>query len=463
MADYVDTKVSNLVINNLTQEKYDELLASGQINPDELYCTPDSRASAVLFEAKWFDHIVDDMSWLRADNFTWHSGDVYKSAYEHLYNEVLGREGVSETIAGITVWFVQADDGHKVCPASEEANVQALYEATGVAWYYILDQANKQFKLPRTKFGFTGLRDSVGGYVPAGLPNITGTIGSGYGTASSIPWVSHAGTGALYAIQASSSSWLQGGSASTQSGLSKYGFDASRSNTTYGNSDTVQPRATQMYLYFYVGNFTKSAVEQTAGITSEQLNAKADKAEIETQLASKADDSNVVHKTGNEAVGGDKIFTSSVRAAYNSTDAFQGFLRGQADHMTICTIDAGAGGAWNNYKIQLYKNHVTFGGASTLSMPTGYYTSLTLGSSGSSYTAPADGWFVISKVTNDYQYISMLSGKIRVSGATGHNDFYNYLFLPVRKGDKVSVHYTASGTTEFFRFVYAEGSKYLVA
>ena len=43
-----------------------------------------------------------------------------------------------------------------------------------------------------------------------------------------------------------------------------------------------------MYLYFYVGNFTKSAVEQTAGITSEQLNAKADKAEIETQLASKA-------------------------------------------------------------------------------------------------------------------------------------------------------------------------------
>lgn len=42
MADYVDTKVSNLVINNLTQEKYDELLASGQINPDELYCTPDN-------------------------------------------------------------------------------------------------------------------------------------------------------------------------------------------------------------------------------------------------------------------------------------------------------------------------------------------------------------------------------------------------------------------------------------
>lgn len=87
MTGYIDTKVSNLVINNLTQEKYDELLASGQINPDELYCTPDTRASAVLFEAKWFDHIVDDMSWLRADTFSWQSEDVYKAAYEHLAKE----------------------------------------------------------------------------------------------------------------------------------------------------------------------------------------------------------------------------------------------------------------------------------------------------------------------------------------------------------------------------------------
>lgn len=47
MADYVDTKVSNLVINNLTQEKYDELLASGQINPDELYCTPARELTSV--------------------------------------------------------------------------------------------------------------------------------------------------------------------------------------------------------------------------------------------------------------------------------------------------------------------------------------------------------------------------------------------------------------------------------
>lgn len=471
MADYVDTKVSNLVINNLTQEKYDELLASGQINPDELYCTPDTRASAVLFEAKWFDHIVDDMSWLRADNFTWHSGDVYKSAYEHLASEyeaetTLGQQ--SDTIDGITIYYRLAEDGHKIVPANHEAEVQTLYEKTGVAWYYIIDQANKQFKLPRTKFGFTGLRDTVGGYVTPGLPNITGSfyfsdnIVKNDNTAVYVGGVS--GAFSAEPLTANTCAAAQSPTIKTvESANRRVNFNASNLSGIYGNGDTVQQPATQMYLYFYVGNFTKSAVEQTAGITSEQLNAKADKAEIETQLASKADDSSVVHKTGYEAIGGDKVFTSSVRAAYNSADAFQGFLRGQADHMTICTIDAGAAGEWNNYKIQLYKNHVTFGGSSTLSMPTGYYTSLTLGSSGSSYTAPADGWFLISKVTNDYQYVSMLTNKMRVSGATGHNGFYNYLFLPVRKGDTVSVHYTASGTTELFRFVYAEGSKYLVA
>lgn len=289
MADYVDTKVSNLVINNLTQEKYDELLASGQINPDELYCTPDSRASAVLFEAKWFDHIVDDMSWLRADNFTWHSGDVYKSAYEHLASEyeaetTLGQQ--TDTIDGITIYYRLAEDGHKIVPADREPDVQTLYEKTGVAWYYVLDQENKQFKLPRTKFGFTGLRDAVGGYVTPGLPNITGEASMYLANVGSLGV--NVATGAFgLAVPEKLPTATKTGTEST-SVNTRFNFNANRSSSVYGNGNTVQPKATQMYLYFYVGNFTKSALEQTAGITSEQLNAKADKTELETQLASKA-------------------------------------------------------------------------------------------------------------------------------------------------------------------------------
>lgn len=34
------------------------------------------------------DHIINDVSWLRADTFSWHSGDVYISAYGHLAEDV---------------------------------------------------------------------------------------------------------------------------------------------------------------------------------------------------------------------------------------------------------------------------------------------------------------------------------------------------------------------------------------
>ena len=53
-------------------------------------------------------------------------------------------------------------------------------------------------------------------------------------------------------------------------------FNASNSSAAYQNGAPVQQRATQMYLYFYVGQFTQSAITQTAGITTEKLNKKAD-------------------------------------------------------------------------------------------------------------------------------------------------------------------------------------------
>lgn len=40
MADYEDITVSNLIINNISQEKFDELKAAGQLQPDQIYLTP---------------------------------------------------------------------------------------------------------------------------------------------------------------------------------------------------------------------------------------------------------------------------------------------------------------------------------------------------------------------------------------------------------------------------------------
>lgn len=51
MADYTDTKVSQFIINNLTQEKFEELKAKGQLQDDQIYCTPDTLAEQLANKA----------------------------------------------------------------------------------------------------------------------------------------------------------------------------------------------------------------------------------------------------------------------------------------------------------------------------------------------------------------------------------------------------------------------------
>ena len=182
----------------------------------------------------------------------------------------------TETIAGITISYYEAADGHKLVLPDQESNVTAIYASTGVAWYYIIDTTNTRFKLPRTQFAFTGIRSGVGNYVEAGLPNITGTISMRDSATinSSGAWTTKTGafksnTGNYSIVQASAS----GGWGPRQGNID---FKASDSDSIYGNSNTVQPKATEMYLYFYVGNFTQTALENTAGVTTEVLSDKAD-------------------------------------------------------------------------------------------------------------------------------------------------------------------------------------------
>ena len=220
-----------------------------------------------LLDFKWLDYELNDMSWVRADTFSWLDSDVYQVAYQHLASDISGKTLRTETISGITISFYLASDGHKICPASQEAIVSSIYAATGIAWYYIIDTTNRRFKLPRTKFAFTGLRDTVGKYVEAGLPNIEAFVQGArrtydVTTTGAIRWSGYE------AKKAGSS----GGNVSV---TDHEHFNASWSNSIYGNSDTVQAPATQMYLYFFVGNFTQTALENTAGVTATTLNKKA--------------------------------------------------------------------------------------------------------------------------------------------------------------------------------------------
>lgn len=97
---------------------------------------------------------------------------------------------------------------------------------------------------------------------------------------------------------------------------------------------------------------------------------------------------------------------------------------------------------------------------SSLGMPGTKYIDLTLGASGATYTAPANGWFTLHKGANSVgQYVYMYTTGIDIGtcfNVSSGTDIPSY-FLPVKAGDTVKIDYTLGGTTKQFRFIYSKG------
>lgn len=227
-------------------------------------------AALPLLSYNWYDHKLYDASFLRADTFSWHEGDIYKAVYEHLVAEwkdtTVSSNWLTEVVEDVTIIYQLAEDGHKICAPDQEDKVRELYEKHGVAWYYILDTENKKFKLPRTKYGFVGLRDDVGNYVNESLPNITSNVSEAMlrsvnGTSTDL----QDGALKLKYLQMAT----EGGS--SNQAVFSIEFDASRSSSAYQDGAPVQQRATQMYLYFYVGNTLRKKSEIDLGVLMELL------------------------------------------------------------------------------------------------------------------------------------------------------------------------------------------------
>ena len=207
-----------------------------------------------MFFATYQPRKLNNPSWLRAEPYSWHSADLYVSAYAHLADNISGVTAQTETIAGTTITFYKLSDEIKVVLPDQETNLDTIYNTTGIGYYFVLDTANRQFKLPRNIYGFTGYRGDVGGYVAPGLPNITVS-------------------GASYLTTVSGGIAGSGGNAET---TRQSNFDASLANSIYGASNTVQPPATQAYLYFYVGNTVQNETLVDAGEMTEAINDKVD-------------------------------------------------------------------------------------------------------------------------------------------------------------------------------------------
>ena len=221
-----------------------------------------------LLTSFWTDHLLNRMDMLRSDTFSWQNGATYSSVYNELLSEYNNASSTTktDTVGTVTITYKLTPKGYKICAADQVTSLTTLYNNFGIAWYYVLDTANKQFKLPRTKWGFKGLRDNAGNTIAESLPNIRGDVGSTGGNNAT-------GAFKITNAQHTENFWWYSQAAN---GNPSAEFNASLSSSVYQDNAPVQERATQMYLYFYVGEFTQTAIEQTAGLNAELFNGKAD-------------------------------------------------------------------------------------------------------------------------------------------------------------------------------------------
>lgn len=247
------------------------------------------------------EHILNDESFLNANTFSWQLGSTYEAVYKHLVDGLSTAGAVqTETIAGITISYKVATDGQRICTPDQETAISQLYAKTGEANFYILDTENARFKLPRTNKRklIRAVKNDDGswynlysdGWVEQGY---IVTISHGAATAGNFTVQSYK-VGLLvptkyvrFSTQIVSGQYGQQMSSARLAQSNAYIDVYAFADVTAGNIDvalelqgyavdSVLANEPVQYEYYYVGNFERSAIEQTAGLNAELFNNKAD-------------------------------------------------------------------------------------------------------------------------------------------------------------------------------------------
>ena len=126
---------------------------------------------------------------------------------------------------------------------------------------------------------------------------------------------------------------------------------------------------------------------------------------------------------------------------------------GKITSFKLCTVDSVANSNASNFS-QAGRSYL-----SGLGMPSSRYIDLTLGASGSTYTAPANGYFNLAKVSGGIEFINGINHNTlyyeqRTSAGV---DMTETVVIPAQKGDTVEFLYNMTRSTSSFRFIYAEG------
>ncbi len=201
-----------------------------------------------LFDIVLKDHIL---TYDEAEGFELLGTYVYKEAvagsrygYPTFYEQCL--KEYQEAVAD-GIYFKHAN-GHVFYDIANKAEVDAVYNSTGIAWAYGIDTANERIFLPRNDYYFkNGSAEDVGKYIEQELPNIKGSFNASLMTSG----LAQSTSGAVSATQKSTNA--KGGTGHT---FTEYQIDinASKSNSTYKDGGEVIPKSVSMIAYMVVGN-----------------------------------------------------------------------------------------------------------------------------------------------------------------------------------------------------------------
>ena len=448
------TNVQNSAISNVEKEAKEQLQnieSTGfYMRDDKLYFI-NSKGEEEEFQSggaglQMFDTVLKDhvLSYEESKGLALQGTYVYKEAvagsrygYPDFYAKCLEEytEAISiETVNNVIVKV--HSNGHKFYDIADKEAIDNFFNAMGTAWFYGVDTENECVFLPRNNYfeQVTNNISEVGNSVSAGLPNITATATGtgGWNSASGAFTISnsgHRGTG-------------------TDSSPRTLTFNASLSSPIYGNSDTVQPNAVKKLLYICVGNTeTSSAVTDVVEVTT----TENDTIPLGYSTYQNGTQPSVSWLKSEGQWNDGNVYTTFYNEFVNKIG--QDFASGKVVEVTD---------EYTDYDLVINQTDMTFrlpllDGSEDLTSDK--YDNLTLGTSGDTYTAPANGYFTIAKQASNGQYVFMggQDSKLQAQGwASGSG--YIQLILPVIKGAKINIEYNATGATAMFRFVYAQGN-----
>lgn len=247
-----DTLIQQLIINEISEDKLKELDTSGTVPTNELFLTPESSSNNATLLSLPVGMIIS-------------SAIIQDNAGLHLLDGAsLSQNGVYANFCSwLKAKIVSSPSSVPTATIEQYASDMQLYGQCGK---FVINNTNNvltsgeysveanSIKLPTITRIIQGLSviSDIGNIVEAGLPNITGTLQSTRRQTSS----STITTGAFEAVAGTG----VGAGYDNNITTGNLNFNASRSNSIYGNSDTVQPITVKYPYYIVVGTVAKTDI-----------------------------------------------------------------------------------------------------------------------------------------------------------------------------------------------------------